>query len=218
MIHPARSMVESLHTKGACPRIQVDLTREGVVCPDFVREQWQEELIIDLDPTYPLNLSFTDEGLEADISFDGFVTRCTFPFDAIYVVTDRETRKGIVIQENMPESVRLKRQPQTKLVTPTDGQAAGKRDRASGQSRRRRRPRAGSEAEATPEQDVQAEPAATTGFKPAVLSGGGGDGGGDAETDGDGDTGEVEESESTSAGEEEAQRRRSVFQVIDGDG
>ncbi|MBL4686692.1 MAG: hypothetical protein JKY37_18995 [Nannocystaceae bacterium] len=217
MIHPARSMVESLHTKGACPRIQVDLTREGVVCPDFVREQWQEELIIDLDPTYPLNLSFTDEGIEADISFDGFVTRCTFPFDAIYVVTDRETHKGIVIQENMPESVRLRRQPQAKLVTPTDSQTAGKRTRASGQSRRRRRPRAGSEAEATSEQEAQAEPVAATGFKPAILSGGGGDSG-DSAGGGDEDGGGDSESESAGSGEEEAQRRRSVFQVIDGDG
>ena len=29
---------------------------DGVVCPDFIREQWRERLIIDLDPSYPLDL------------------------------------------------------------------------------------------------------------------------------------------------------------------
>ena len=98
-------MVESLHADGACPRIHVDLTCEGIVCPDFVCEQWKEELVIDLDPSYPLNLAFTEEGIEADLSFGGFVTRCTVPFHSIYMVADRDTGRGFVIDENMPDSV-----------------------------------------------------------------------------------------------------------------
>jgi stringent starvation protein B len=194
MIHPARSMVESLHDKGACPRIHVDLTRKGVVCPDFLREQWKEELVIDLDPTYPLDLSFSDDGLQADLSFGGFVTRCTFPFDSIYVVADRDTGRGIVLDENMPESVRRKRQPAAQREAQL--RAQGKRERA-GTSRRRRRPRDKPELAAAPE--PAAEPNAAK--DPAVEA-------------------DAEQAESTSnpAVEQEAQRRRSGFQVIDGDG
>lgn len=215
MIHPARSMVESLHAKGACPRIQVDLTCDGVVCPDFVIEQWKEELVIDLDPTYPLNLAFTDDGLEADLSFDGFVTRCTFPFAAIYVVVDREKGKGIVIDENMPESVRRKRQGGgPKPVADLGERSSGKRVKEAGKSRRRRRPRPESEVEAQAEAEAEAElpaPAklqAAPGLKPVESV----------------EAAEVEEETpadapaETGSSNEEAERRRSVFQVIDGDG
>ena len=212
MIHPARRMVESLHDKGACPRIQVDVTREGVVCPDFVREQWKEQLVIDLDPSYPLNLAFTSVGIEADISFDGFVTRCTFPFDAIYVVVDREKGKGIVLEENMPESIRKKRQAASKPRREADQRAGGKRER---QSRRRRRPQSEPKLEAAPEaapeqdadEGLDEGPDHKPDLRPAVVA--------DAEPD-DGESEDTGSNEGV--GDEEARRRRSVFQVIDGDG
>ena len=188
MPHRVQEAIEALHDKGACPRIQVNLTVEGVVCPDFVREQWKERLIIDLDPTYPLDLAFTEEGVEADLSFDGFVTRCVFPFDSIYVVLDRKTQKGVVIEENLPASMR-----QTPAAAPraeSDAKAGGKRER-SGRSRRRRRPKAKPQLQAAPE---LAPEAPTT---PEAIDGGG---------------------KPPEAGDEEARRRRSVFQVIDGDG
>jgi stringent starvation protein B len=113
MVHPVQSVVESLYANGRCPRLHVNALGEGVVCPDFIREQWQERLIIDLDSSYPLDLEFEELGISANLSFGGYVTRCTFPWAAIYVVADRATGRGIVLDQNMPDSVRQSRQTQT---------------------------------------------------------------------------------------------------------
>ena len=109
MVHPVQSVIESLYAAGRCPRLHVNALYEGVVCPDFIREQWRERLIIDLDPSYPLDLTFEDDNLSADLSFGGYVTRCTFPYSGIYVVADRSTGRGIVLDQNMPESVKRSR-------------------------------------------------------------------------------------------------------------
>jgi stringent starvation protein B len=109
VVHPVQSVIESLYAAGRCPRLHVNALFEGVVCPDFIRDQWRERLIIDLDPSYPLDLTFGDDGLSADLSFGGYVTRCTFPYGAVYVVADRSTGRGIVLDQNMPESVRRAR-------------------------------------------------------------------------------------------------------------
>jgi hypothetical protein len=37
------------------------------------------------------------------------VTRCTFPYGAVYVVADRSTGRGIVLDQNMPDSVKRSR-------------------------------------------------------------------------------------------------------------
>jgi stringent starvation protein B len=89
--------------------LHVNASFAGVVCPDFIREQWKERLIIDLDPSYPLELTFEAELLTADLSFGGYVTRCSFPYGAVYVVADRSTGRGIVLDQNMPESVKRNR-------------------------------------------------------------------------------------------------------------
>jgi stringent starvation protein B len=109
VVHPVQSVIESLYAAGRCPRLHVNAMYSGVVCPDFIRDQWRERLIIDLDPTYPLDLHFEEETLAADLSFGGYVTRCTFPYGAVYVVADRSTGRGIVLDQNMPESVRRSR-------------------------------------------------------------------------------------------------------------
>ncbi len=109
MVHPVQSVIESLYAAGRCPRLHVNALFEGVSCPDFIREQWRERLIIDLDPSYPLDLTFEAEGLGADLSFGGYVTRCSFPYGAVYVVADRSTGRGIVLDQNMPDSVKRTR-------------------------------------------------------------------------------------------------------------
>jgi stringent starvation protein B len=109
VVHPVQSVIESLYAAGRCPRLHVNATFDGVVCPDFIREQWRERLIIDLDPSYPLDLTFEEDCLAADLSFGGYVTRCTFPYGAVYVVADRSTGRGIVLDQNMPESVKRSR-------------------------------------------------------------------------------------------------------------
>ena len=127
MAHPVQSVVESLYASGRCPRLHVNASLEGVVCPDFIREQWQERLIVDLDASYPLDLTFDENGLGADLSFGGYVTRCSFPWTAIYVVADRATGRGIVLEQNMPESVRRSRQTAGEQPGTTKLNIAGRR-------------------------------------------------------------------------------------------
>lgn len=106
MVHPVQSVIESLYAAGRCPRLHVNATHASVVCPEEIRHQWKERLIIDLDSSYPLELTFGQTGLAANLSFGGTVTRCTFPWEAIYVVMDRATGRGIVLDRHVPESVR----------------------------------------------------------------------------------------------------------------
>jgi stringent starvation protein B len=106
LMKPIQTAIESLQAKGLCPRLHVDVTHEDAVVPDFVRDKWKERLVIDLDPSYPLDLAFTEVGVEADLSFGGYVTRCTFPWAAIYVVADRGTGRGQVFARNIPDSLR----------------------------------------------------------------------------------------------------------------
>ena len=106
MVHPVQSVIESLYAAGRCPRLHVNATHAAVVCPEEIRHQWKERLIIDLDSSYPLDLTFSANGIAANLSFGGTVTRCTFPWEAIYVVMDRATGRGIVLDRHVPESVR----------------------------------------------------------------------------------------------------------------
>ena len=106
MVHPVQSVIESLYAAGRCPRLHVNATLSSVVVPEFIRQQWRERLIIDLDAAYPLDLVFGEKGLAADLSFGGHITRCSFPWESIYVVIDRATGRGIVLDRHVPESVR----------------------------------------------------------------------------------------------------------------
>lgn len=106
MVHPVQSVIESLYAAGRCPRLHVDATQPAVVVPDFIRQQWRERLIIDLDASYPLDLVFGEKGLAADLSFGGHITRCSFPWESIYIVMDRATGRGIVLDRHVPESVK----------------------------------------------------------------------------------------------------------------
>ena len=81
MVHPVQSVIESLYAAGRCPRLHVNATHAAVVCPEEIRHQWKERLIIDLDASYPLDLAFGQTGLAANLSFGGTVSRCSFPWD-----------------------------------------------------------------------------------------------------------------------------------------
>lgn len=113
MVHPVQSVIESLYAAGRCPRLHVNATHAAVVCPEEIRHQWKERLIIDLDASYPLELAFGTTGIAANLSFGGTVSRCSFPWEAIYVVMDRATGRGIVLDRHVPESVRRQQSPQT---------------------------------------------------------------------------------------------------------
>jgi len=106
MYHQVQKVVESLYAAGRCPRLHVNALLEGVVCPDEIRARWRERLILDLDANYPLDLNYDETGVSADLSFGGIVTRCVFPWAAVYVVADRATGRGIVLDQHLPDSVR----------------------------------------------------------------------------------------------------------------
>ena len=104
MHHSVHRIIEALYAAKRCPRLHINAMYQGVECPDFVRKKWRERLVVDLDANYPLNLSFGREGIATDLSFGGHVSRCVFPWDAIYVVSDRATGRGMTFEENIPTS------------------------------------------------------------------------------------------------------------------
>jgi len=195
MVHPVQSVVESLYAAGRCPRLHVNASCEGVVCPDFIREQWQERLIIDLDSSYPLDLTFAEDGIGADLSFGGYVTRCTFPWKAIYVVADRATGRGIVLDQNMPESVKRSRSAPTTGPLPAGGDLrevfSGQDNRVVGPGRRNRR-------KPTPKHVLAGLPGSGIAEPSAEI--------------------EIEAEAAAADEEQEVQRRRAAFKVIDGGG
>lgn len=98
--------IEALQAKDQCPRLMIDATVEGVVVPEHVSRQWGQAMPIDLDPGYPLALCIDDRGIACRLSFGG-PQDCYFPWNAIYVVQDRATQIGIVIEENLPSGFKL---------------------------------------------------------------------------------------------------------------
>lgn len=190
MVHPVQSVIESLYAAGRCPRLHVNATHAAVVCPEEIRHQWKERLIIDLDSSYPLDLTFGQTGLAANLSFGGTVTRCTFPWEAIYVVMDRATGRGIVLDRHVPESVR----------------------RQSGASAPAVRMEPEPEPESTPERpDLRAvadEPVTPVGKPEAARA---------SEPDKAGDA-EPAPAEKPATDESQVKKRRAAFRVIDGGG
>lgn len=199
---PIQSAIESLQAKGLCPRLHVDVTHEDAVLPDFVRDKWKERLVIDLDPGYPLDLAFTEVGVEADLSFGGYVTRCTLPWAAIYVVADRGTGRGQVFAGNIPGSLRHEYGAPAPQAPALDLELAKLRDDKKPRTGSRRHRRAGAESPVTPPQGERplapvlapvedASEAEETPAEPAAV-------------------------EAVTSGEQTAQKRRAAFKVIDG--
>ncbi len=58
--------------------------------------------MIDLPLAHPLGLEFDANAVSADLTFDGDLIRCVFPYASVYIVADRDTGEGIVIDENVP--------------------------------------------------------------------------------------------------------------------
>ena len=98
--------IKELHEQGQVSRLMVNSTVDGVEIPDWVREQWAEALPIGLDPSFPLELRFEDEGLHCCLSFGG-PWNCFFPWSSIYVVQERDSQIGVVIDDNLPEQFEM---------------------------------------------------------------------------------------------------------------
>jgi hypothetical protein len=78
--------------------------------PQHVRERWGRELVLDLDPGWPIGLDFDDSALYADLGFQGLLVRCRIPYRAVWGVLDRATQAGTLIPSQMPESFRSRLQ------------------------------------------------------------------------------------------------------------
>jgi stringent starvation protein B len=100
--HPIQAAIEDVYVAGHTPRLQIDARREDVDLPDSVRRSWQARLVIDLDPSYPLELLYDADGVSVDLAFQGVVSRCRFGWRAIYAVIDRSTGRGIVVEAHLP--------------------------------------------------------------------------------------------------------------------
>lgn len=196
MYHPVQKVVESLYAAGRCPRLHVNSLWDGVVCPDEIRNRWRERLILDLDSSYPLDLQYDEDGLSADLSFGGVVTRCVFPWPAIYVVADRATGRGIVLDQHLPESVRRASQ------LPTTGPLPEKSDL-------RRVFDSGAQPAARPVAAPSAREEESTAPNPAPAG---------SEKPPETDPEETGKAPVREASEQKAQARRAAFKIIDGGG
>jgi len=209
--HPTAKAIEDVFTAGHTPRIHVDSRRSDVTVPDHVRERWQARLVIDLDPSWPLRLEYLPEGVGVDLAFSGLVNRCVFGWDAIYVVLDRATGRGNVIEAHLPPHelpealahiMEAPRAVRTLKVVPSEGELDGPAPRAEPAAKAAPAPK--------PEKAEKPEKAApkkrtrhTGGQAEATVS--------EAEP-----TSESNESEAPSSSDERAKERRARFRVIDG--
>jgi stringent starvation protein B len=101
--HPIQQAIEDIWEAGHTPRIQVDARRDDVSVPESVKARWGARLVLDLDAAWPLNLEYGADGIAVDLAFSGQVTRCTLPWEAIYVVLDRSTGRGVVVESHLPK-------------------------------------------------------------------------------------------------------------------
>lgn len=110
--HPVALAIEHLHQHGTTPRLVIDARRADVSVPEHVRSKWAERLVIDLDPSYPLDLDIDETGVHASLAFAGLVTRCSFGFDAIYVIVERKSGQVVLVRDEpaaeLPEALRAK--------------------------------------------------------------------------------------------------------------
>lgn len=200
--HPIAKAIEDVFAAGHTPRIHVDARRTDVTVPDHVRERWQARLVIDLDASWPLRLEHLPEGVAVDLAFSGLVSRCVFGWDAIYVVLDRATGRGTVIEGHLPphelpealtytaeparpvrtlKVVEAKPAPKLEPAPSATEQAA---EPKAAEPKKRTRKRAGAQAEAAP--PLEASPS------------------------------EPSEGAGPSSSDERAKERRARFRVIDG--
>jgi stringent starvation protein B len=104
--HPIQRAMDEIWNAGHTPRIHVDASRADVVVPDSVRATWGARLILDLEANMPLNLEYDAEQMHLDLAFRGLVARCHLPWRSIYVVLDRTTGQGFVIEAHLPDELK----------------------------------------------------------------------------------------------------------------
>jgi hypothetical protein len=132
--------IEGIYKVGGIPRLFVNARLDGVVVPEHVRSRFGTRLVIDLRPEYPLNMVHSPVGLEVDLAFAGYTTRCVFLWRSIYSIIDLHTGQGIVIPSNVPEhapepeAAPAAAAPEAELVTNPRAKALGLRLVKGGQA------------------------------------------------------------------------------------
>lgn len=188
--HPIQVAIDDVYAAEHTPRLQIDARRSDVEVPDSVRRTWQARLVIDLDPSYPLELEYDEQGVSVDLAFQGQVTRCRFGWGAIYAVIDRSTGRGIVVEAHLPAPelapelvwVEQKKKPRLSAVPP--------------RALRAETPSSSRVPAITPEVEGAAKQSVTQDEAPSALPG--------------------SLSGSLSSSEQAAKERRARFRVIDG--
>lgn len=104
-VDPALAAIREIWMQEGIPRIVVDARHEGVLVPGHVRDRWGHQLVIDLDPRYPLRLEVSFEGCAVDLSFGGEVSRCIFAWPSIYTVQNRGSGDAVVIEARVPKEL-----------------------------------------------------------------------------------------------------------------
>ena len=221
--HPIQAAIDDIWNAGHTPRLQIDARRDDVVVPDSVRSKWGARLVLDLDASWPLNLEMDESGVAVDLAFQGVVTRCTLPWASIYVVLDRSTGRGIVIESHLPtdgageapqpaprraalRSVPAAERDALPSVPASEAEERAPREQPTAPSQERtparaeRAVRAASPMKPAPGKPSDAEPT----IVPSAISSASDEPASGARSGGD------------ASSEEEARRRRSRFKVIDG--
>ena len=99
--------------KEAWVYVHIDPRRDGVLLPDFLREQPRVVLQYGYNMPVPIrDLTVDERGISATLSFRR-VTHSTFiPWAAVFAMTDGEQR-GMVWQEDLPPDLQLAEAPES---------------------------------------------------------------------------------------------------------
>jgi len=101
--HKIQEAVEALIARKRVPRLQINAHK--AIVPEDVRQKNGKRLVIDLDPSWPMGLTWDRFGMGATLSFNGHPHACHFPWNSVYVVIDRATGDGQVFEEHVPPDV-----------------------------------------------------------------------------------------------------------------
>lgn len=102
-------LFDRLQTMGAVPRLIIDSTVPGVICPTYIKSRYQQRLVIDLYPEDRASTFVDKIGVHADLQFDGTPHRCTFPLNSLRHIAAMGPRR---VQITKPKTAR----PQLRVI------------------------------------------------------------------------------------------------------
>lgn len=138
-----KDVVRSLLLKGTV-FVHLDPRREGVVVPQWLKQQPQLVLQVGLDMAIPIpDLKVDDTGVFGTLSFNRKPFTCSVPWHGVFAVVG-DDGKGMVWPESMPAEVAAEVEREARRAgfraVPTSGDPSAERDAES------RRPEAASSA------------------------------------------------------------------------